>query len=107
MDVEVTQIERGPTVTCQRAGISSARSTASGRALVRGVPSAEEPTESAAKERQCVRHHRSKEHEESAKTYESNRQERLAWSGGRAEEDLTTPARKTAGENIGWVKGAP
>ena len=96
-----------PTVTCPRAGISSARSTASGKALIRGVPPAEKPAESAAKERQCVRYHRSKEHEESAKRYESNSQERLAKSGGRAEKDLTTPARRTAEENIGWVKGAP
>ena len=37
-----------PTITCQRAGISSARSTAPGGALVREVPSVEEPAESAA-----------------------------------------------------------
>ena len=63
-----------PTITYQRAGISSARSTAPGGALVREVPLAEEPAESAAKERQCVRYHRAKEREESAKKYQSKRQ---------------------------------
>ena len=55
-----------PTIASQRAGISSARSAAPGGALVRDVPPIEEPAESAAKESQCVRYHRSKEREESA-----------------------------------------
>ena len=38
----------------------------SGAALVLQMPPAEEPTESAAKEHQCIRYHRSKEREESA-----------------------------------------
>ena len=54
-----------PTITCQRAGISSARSTAPGEALVREVPPAEKLAESAAKEFQCVRSHWSKTNEES------------------------------------------
>ena len=42
-----------------------------------GVPPAEEPAESAAKERQCVRYHRSNGSGESAKRYQSNSQGRL------------------------------
>ena len=55
-----------PTIICQRAGISSAWSTAPGEALVCEVPPVEEPTKRAAKERQCVRYHRSKERRDSA-----------------------------------------
>ena len=52
-------------ITCQRARISSERSRASGGALVRQLLPAEEPTESPAKERQCVRRHQSEERRES------------------------------------------
>ena len=55
-----------PTISCQRAGVPSARSIVSEGALVREVPPAEELAESVAKERQCLRYHRSKEREESA-----------------------------------------
>ena len=72
-----------------------------------GVPPAEEPAERAAKERQCVRYHRSNGRGESAKRYQSNSQGRLDWSGGRTEEDPRAPACRTAGENIGWVEEAP
>ena len=68
-----------PTINHQRAGMSSARSTATGGALVREVPPVEEPTESAAKERQCVRYHGSKEHEECATGASAKGR---AWSGG-------------------------
>ena len=82
-----------PTIICQSAEISSTRSTTPGEGLVREVPPVKEPAKSAAKERQCVRYHRSKEREESAKrTIESAK--RRAWSGGGTEEDPTTPARQ-------------
>ena len=86
------RLNGSPTITCQRVGISSVRSTAPREVLVRDVPSAEEPAESAAKERQCVRYHRSKKREESTKQYQSNSQERAAWSGSKTEEDPMTPA---------------
>ena len=67
LDVEVTQIERGSHDHLPESRGSLARSTAAGGALVGEVPPAEKPAESAAKEHQCVRHHRSKERKKSAK----------------------------------------
>ena len=55
------------------------------------VPPVKEPVKSAAKERQCLRYHRSNESEESA-TRASVKG--CAWSGGRTETDPTTPARR-------------
>ena len=61
---------------------------------MREVPPAEEPAESAAKERHCVRYHWSKEREESAKIKTRASAKGRARSGGRTEEDPTTPARR-------------
>ena len=71
-----------PTIICQRPGTSSDRSTAPEGALVREVPSAEDPAESATKERQCTMYHRSKEREESATRASAKERAR---SGGRTE----------------------
>ena len=60
------RLNGNPMVICQREGILSAGSIAPGGASEREAPLAEEPAESTAKERQCVRYHRSKEREESA-----------------------------------------
>ena len=58
----ITRSEREPHGTCQRAGnIIGAVDTARRGALVRQVSPAEEPTESAAKKRQCERSHWSKD----------------------------------------------
>ena len=61
----VTRSEQEPRDTCQRVGniIGTVDSVRRG-ALVRQVPSAEEPAESAVKKRQCERNHRSKERDE-------------------------------------------
>ena len=89
------------TIICQRVGMLSVRSTAPGGALVREVSPVEEPAESAAKKRQCVRYHWPKERKKSAKSARAS-SKRRTWSGGRTEEDC-----QTAGENIGWVEGMP
>ena len=68
LDVEMTQIERElhDHLPEESRDIIVPVDSARRRALVREVPPAEEPAESAAKEHQCVRYHRSKEREESA-----------------------------------------
>ena len=79
-------MNRNSIITCQGAGISSARSTAPEGALVREVPPAGEPAQSAPKERQCVRYHQSKEREEST-TKQQLRETSLKWR----KKDSTNP----------------
>ena len=50
------------------------------RALVREVPPAEEPAESATKKRQCERSHRSKERDECATRASAEEGDSLEWS---------------------------
>ena len=63
--------------TCQTARIPPAQSTVLEGALVRKLPPAEEPAESAAKERQCVLRHQSEERRE----YQYRQQPRLFGGG--------------------------
>ena len=70
----------------ERRNISSARSIAPRGALVREVSTVEEPAESAVKEHQCVRYHRSKERKKSAKMYQTKRQ---GTPGGKVEPKRT------------------
>ena len=57
-------IPKKDATTCQRPRIPPAQSTVLEGALVREVPPAEEPAESAAKGRQCVLTHQSEERRE-------------------------------------------
>ena len=50
------------------------------------------------KERQCVKYHRSKERKESATRASAKGH---AWSGGRTEEDPTTPTRQVGSPSAG------
>ena len=67
LDLGVPRREQGPHGTCRRAGnIIGPVDSARRGALVREVPPAEEPAESAAKKGQCEMSHRSKERDEYA-----------------------------------------
>ena len=70
-----------PLRTCQRAGSHRGTvDTARRGALIRQVSSAEEPTESAAKKRQCERSHRPKERDECATRASAEEGESLEWN---------------------------